>query len=189
MHNNFAQNFVLELVRLTKIPEKRLNTLKNWMSKQNYILQEQIFLTQSKHYKKIKGILNTSKSKESNESKNTIYQDKEGLIRVASYYLSINEFFSTSKNIHRKDKNYSLQSKSKDTLIELTKYIKENRKESAEEILLFNRDFIVIALEKNLGSRRISEALKQSRGIYISHTSINDFIHRYNLRDKKSIKL
>lgn len=96
-----------------------------------------------------------------------------------------NEFFSTAKNIHRKDKNYSLQSKSKDTLIELTKYIKENRKESAEEILLLNRDFIVIALEKNLGSRRISEALKQSRGIYISHTSINDFIHRYNLRDKK----
>lgn len=86
MHNNFAQNFVLELMRLTKIPEKRLNTLRNWMSKQNYVLQEQIFLTQSKHYKKIKGILNTSKS---NESKNTIYQDKEGLIRVASYYLSI----------------------------------------------------------------------------------------------------
>lgn len=164
-NNQINPEIISSLEFHTKLSKEQRKKLINWFNKQNVEFQIMIFEEQRNQYFKLK-------SDGANKD----------ILSLASYLVSIKQFYDKEQLLKSKNKSQSLNELGNLSNIERIKFKKEKTKQKLQ--LLLSMHSVILQLHNDGYSRRDMERHIQSKyKKSISHTSISKYINEYILKE------
>jgi len=160
------QQMIKDIEQLTLLSKEQRKTLTRWFTRQNELIQVDIFKEQKDQYFKLK-----SKCSSANT------------IPLAAFYLAINKFFEKDRIIKKKNKSHNLDYLSAISEFAMKKN-EEMRTNDVREKLLNFSSFIFTMKKRGKSLRKIKQDLLSIYKFEVSHTSISNFIKEFEKGEK-----
>jgi len=150
------ENKYKSLVQCTKLSKGEQKTLLSWFSRQNVLIQIDIFGEQKNQFFKLK----------------STYQELD-ILALASFLLAIKHFYVLENKNSSKNKNNDLKVSQKISKFHVKKAKKERYKEKREKLL--NLWGVVVNLkDEEFSFRQIADYLRGHHRFEVSHTYVRN---------------